>query len=198
MWLVCLDLEGVLFPEIWIAVAERTSVPDLRLTTRDVADYDELMRHRISVLSRESITISDIQAAIDSLDPLPGAVDFLWALRRRHEVIILSDTFVEFWKAIRPKLGFPTMFCNNLIVDPSGKVVDYRLRQPEGKLRAVESLRGLGYRVCAVGDSFNDLSMIQQADRGVLFRSPDSITQRYPDLPRFHGHTELLAFLESL
>jgi phosphoserine / homoserine phosphotransferase len=198
MWLICLDLEGVLFPEVWIAVAERTSIPELRLTTRDIEDYDELMNHRLGILEKHRISISDIQGVIDGLDPLPGAADFLAALRRRREVVLLSDTFEEYWQAIKPKFGYPTMFCNHLVVDDRGRITGYRLRRQDGKRKAVTALQDAGFQVCAVGDSFNDLAMIVKADQGVLFRSPDTIAERHPTLPRFDDHPKLLAFLDSL
>ncbi len=198
MWLICLDFEGVLFPEIWIAVAERTSIPELRLTTREIEDYDELMTYRLGVLDKHGVTIRDIQGVIDGLEPLPGATEFLCSLRERREVILLSDTFAQYWQAIKPKLGYPTMFCNNLVVDADGRITGYRLRQEDGKRKAVTALQALGFRICAVGDSFNDLAMIVKADQGVLFRSPDTIAERYPTLPRFDDHAALLEFLSSL
>lgn len=198
MWLICLDLEGVLFPEVWIAVAEKTRIPELRLTTRDIEDYDELMRHRLRILEQHGITLKEIQAVIDTLEPLPGAAVFLEELRKQRQVILLSDTFEEYWQAIQAKFGYPTMFCNHLDVDDRGRITGYQLRQHDGKRKAVRALREIGYRICAVGDSFNDLGMIVEADRGVLFRSPDTIAERYPALPRFIAHGELLEYLESL
>lgn len=198
MWLVCLDLEGVLFPEVWIAVAEKTQIPDLRLTTRDIEDYDELMRHRLGILDEHGITLKDIQAVIDALEPLPGAAGFLTELRKGREVILLSDTFEEYWQAIKAKFSYPTMFCNHLEIDQNGRIAGYQLRQHDGKRKAVRALKEVGYRVCAVGDSFNDLGMIMEADRGVLFRCPDAIAERHPTLPRFTDHGELLDYLDSL
>ncbi len=198
MWLFCLDFEGVLFPEMWIAVAERTSIPELRLTTRDLEDYDELMTYRLGILEKHGITIGDIQRVIDGLEPLPGAIEFLSSLRRHREVVLLSDTFAQYWQAIKPKFGYPTMFCNNLVVDDDGRITGYRLRQEDGKRKAVTAFQGLGFRVCAVGDSFNDLAMILKADQGVLFRSPDTIVERHPTLPRFDDHPALLDFFLSL
>ncbi|MFP4012171.1 MAG: bifunctional phosphoserine phosphatase/homoserine phosphotransferase ThrH [Spirochaetaceae bacterium] len=195
MHIACLDLEGVLVPEVWIAVADRFGVPDLRLTTRDVADYDELMTHRISVLRREGITLTDIQRVIARLEPLPGAREFLDELREHTQVIILSDTFVQFADPLMRGLGRPTIFCNELFTDESGYIDRYRLRRRDGKRNAVEGLREMGFEVTAVGDSYNDLTMIQAADRGALFCAPKSIAEEYPSLPIFDTYTELSEYV---
>lgn len=195
MQIVCLDLEGVLVPEVWIAVAERFEVTDLRLTTRDVADYDELMEHRIRTLRKEGITLGDIQETIGGLAPLAGAREFLDRLRERTQVIILSDTFEQFASPLMRQLGWPTIFCNELFTDATGFITSYRLRQSDGKRKAVTALRSIGFEVTAVGDSYNDLTMIQTADAGALFRPPKSITEDYPSLPSFNDYADLLDFL---
>lgn len=195
MQIVCLDLEGVLVPEVWIAVAERFEVAELRLTTRDVADYDELMEHRIRTLRAEGITLADIQQTIGGLAPLSGAREFLDRLREQTQVIILSDTFEQFASPLMRQLGWPTIFCNELFADEDGFISSYRLRQADGKRKAVAALRSIGFEVTAVGDSYNDLSMIRTADAGALFRPPKSITEEYPGLPSFEDYDGLLAFL---
>ncbi len=197
MRLVCLDLEGVLVPEIWISVAEVTGIPELRLTTRDIPDYDELMNHRLGILEREGIRLPDIQAVIETLDPLPGAASFFEALRSQTQAVILSDTFVQFAGPLMKKLRFPTLFCNELLVDGSGKIIGYRLRQADGKRHAVAAFRSLNLQVVAVGDSYNDLSMIREANAGALFHPPDAIVAEHPDLPVFRDYDALLSFLTS-
>lgn len=177
---VCLDLEGVLVPEIWIAVAKKTGLPELRLTTRDVPDYDVLMRRRISILSREKIKLSDIQRVISTLAPLPGAAAFLTKLRAQTQVLILSDTYYEFAMPLMKKLGYPSLFCNRLTTDKKGMIRSYILRQKDGKKKSVDALRGLGFRVHAAGDSYNDTSMLAAADRGVLFNPPANIVREFP------------------
>ncbi len=193
--LVCLDLEGVLVPEIWISVAEKTGIDDLRLTTRDITDYDELMRRRIEILTRHQIGLDDILSVIATISPLPGASRFLDTLRASRQVVILSDTFVQFADSLMDQLGRPTLFCNELVVDSTGMIRRYKLRQQDGKKRAVDAFRSIGLEVTAVGDSYNDLSMIMAADHGALFRAPDRIATEFPDLPRFVEYDELLAFL---
>lgn len=194
---VCLDLEGVLFPEVWIALAEKTGIAELRLTTRDIADYSELMRNRISVLDSAGITLSYISGIIGTLEPLPGAVAFLDGLRRRRQVIIVSDTFYQFLPAISEKLGYPTVFCNTLLVEDD-RIVDFRLRQENGKLRVVKALQGLGFSVAAVGDSHNDLEMIYGADHGALFRAPEPIRSVHHALPAYSTYDELDAWERGL
>ncbi|MFP4375265.1 MAG: bifunctional phosphoserine phosphatase/homoserine phosphotransferase ThrH [Spirochaetaceae bacterium] len=195
MRIVCLDLEGVLVPEVWIAVAERFEVAELRLTTRDVSDYDELMGHRIRTLRSEGITLADIRETIGGLAPLDGAREFLDELRENTQVIILSDTFEQFASPLMSQLGRPTIFCNELFADENGFISHYRLRQTDGKRRAVLALRSIGFTVTAVGDSYNDLTMIEAADAGALFRPPNSITEQYPTLPSFEEYNDLLEFL---
>ncbi|AEJ62480.1 phosphoserine phosphatase/homoserine phosphotransferase bifunctional protein [Spirochaeta thermophila DSM 6578] len=196
MHMVCLDLEGVLFPEIWIAVAETTGIADLKLTTRDVSDYDVLMKHRISVLREHGLRLPDIQRIISSMRPLEGAPEFLEALRERTQVIVLSDTFTEFARPVMRMLGWPTIFCNELVVDEEGFISGYRLRQEDGKRRAVEALRGLNFDVYAAGDSYNDLSMLKAASRGFLFRPPERIAREHPELEVAASYEELLRFLD--
>jgi len=181
--LICLDLEGVLVPEIWIAVAKATGIRDLELTTRDVPDYDELMHHRLTILDDRGIVLSDIQAIIDGLAPLDGALEFLRSLRERWQVIILSDTFEQFAKPVMRNLEWPTLFCNRLTVNDCDRITGYRLRLKDGKRKSVEALVTAGMRVAAVGDSYNDLSMIDAADMGALFRPPARIVSERPDLP---------------
>ncbi|MBN2290011.1 MAG: bifunctional phosphoserine phosphatase/homoserine phosphotransferase ThrH [Candidatus Glassbacteria bacterium] len=180
---ICLDLEGVLTPENWINVAERTGIEKLRLTTRDISDYDELMKMRLEILDRNNLKLSDLQAVISTLDPLEGAVEFLDSLRAACQVIILSDTFYEFADPLMEKLGRPTLFCNWLVVDESGRIVDYRLRQPDGKRMSVRALHDLRFKVIAAGDSYNDTTMLAEADAGILFRPPDNVVAEFPQFP---------------
>ena len=197
MDLVCLDLEGVLVPEIWIAVAEKTGIGELRLTTRDISDYDELMGRRLAILEREGIALPDIQAVIDTLDPLPGASEFLAELREKTQVVLLSDTFEQFASPLMRKLRRPTLFCNTLEVDDGGRIVGYRLRQHDGKRKAVEGFRAMGMRVFAAGDSYNDVSMLKAAHRGMLFMAPDSIRGEFPELQAADDHRGLMAGVDA-
>jgi len=191
--IACLDLEGVLVPEIWISVAERTGIAALRRTTRDEPDYDRLMRGRIAILDEHRLTLGDLQAVIDTMAPLAGALDFLDWLRRRTQVIILSDTFSEFAAPLMRKLGWPTLFCNALEVDAAGRVAGYRLRIPDGKRRAIEALRGLNFRIVAAGDSYNDTTMLAAADAGILFRPPANVVADFPQFPVTTTYAELQA-----
>jgi len=193
-WLTCLDVEGVLVPEIWIAVAERAGIEELRLTTRDVADYAALMRHRIDVLDAHHLGLADIQAVIASIEPLPGAREFLDDLRARRQVILLSDTFEQFAGPLMAQLGWPTILCHSLIVD-HGHIRDWRMRLPEQKRASVVAFQGLGYAVSAAGDSYNDTAMLCAADRGVLFRPPPVVIAEFPDLPVTSTYDELSAAL---
>ena len=197
MHLVCLDLEGVLVPEIWIAFSEATGIEELRLTTRDISDYDVLMKRRISILKEKGLKLPDIQRVIEGMDPLPGAAEFYRKLREISEVIILSDTFTQFAGPLMKKLGNPTLFCNTLIIDESGSVVDYALRLNDGKRRSVEAFASIGYDVVASGDSYNDLNMLKTASRGVLFRPPDTIRDENPQFPAAYNHEELFQFLSE-
>ncbi|ABU59265.1 bifunctional phosphoserine phosphatase/homoserine phosphotransferase ThrH [Roseiflexus castenholzii] len=191
------DLEGVLVPEIWIAVAERAGIERLRLTTRDIPDYDELMRGRLALLREHRLTLADIQRVIGAIDPLPGAVEALARLRERVQVIILSDTYYEFAVPLMAKLGWPTLFCHSLEVDEQGMISNYRLRLPDSKTAAVRALRELRFRVLAVGDSYNDVGMLAAADAGALFEPPQNIVADFPHFPVLRGYNDLLAFVEQ-
>ncbi|MGC3993255.1 MAG: bifunctional phosphoserine phosphatase/homoserine phosphotransferase ThrH [Propionicimonas sp.] len=182
MNLACLDLEGVLVPEIWIRVAETTGIEGLRLTTRDIADYDELMRHRLRLLDTHGIPLSRIQSVIAEMGPMPGAAEFLDWLRARFQVVILSDTFYEFAMPLMAQLGFPTLLCHRLQVSDD-RVVGYTLRQPDSKRAAVRAFHHLNYRVVATGDSYNDVAMLAEADAGILFRPPANVVAEYPRFP---------------
>lgn len=189
----CLDLEGVLIPEIWINVAKKTKIKALEITTRDEPDYDKLMRYRLEILRKKGIRLPDIQRVILGMKPLPGAKDFLCKLQENYQVIILSDTYYEFAGSIMKKLGFPTLFCNWLEADAQGFIVNYHLRQKNGKEQAVRGLRGLGFQVVAAGDSYNDITMLQAADHGIFFRPPLKIVQEFPQFPVTQTYPELLA-----
>lgn len=180
MELACLDLEGVLIPEIWIAFAKETGIDALRATTRDIPDYDVLMKQRLAILDEHQLKIDDIQRVIATLSPLPGAADFLNWLRERFQVIILSDTFYEFSEPLMRQLGWPTLFCHRLITDDDGRVVDYKLRQRDPKRASVQALHSLNYRVIAAGDSYNDTTMLGEADVGILFHAPDNVIAEFP------------------
>lgn len=191
MEVACLDLEGVLVPEIWIAVAERTGIAALRATTRDVPDYDELMRQRLFQLDRNGLGMVDIQAVIETLEPLPGALAFLDWLRERFQVIVLSDTFYEFAAPLMRKLRWPTLFCNHLDVGEGSRIVSYRLRQADQKRQAVKALRTLNFRTIAAGDSYNDTNMMAEADAGIFFRPPSDIAQKFPQYPSVQTYEEM-------
>ena len=194
-WIVTLDLEGVLVPEIWIAVAERTGIEALTRTTRDEPDYDVLMRGRLDILDEHGLTMSMIQEVIAGLSPLGGAAQFLDRLRARHQVIILSDTFEQFADPLMAQLGRPTVMCHRLVVEQD-RIVDYRLRQADQKRRAVEAFHQIGFSVIAAGDSYNDLSMLRAADHAALFRSPALVREEHPDLPAPDDYDDLLDLLE--
>ena len=189
--IVALDLEGVLVPEIWIAVAERTGIDELRRTTRDEPDYDVLMRGRLELLEAHGLGLAKITEVIAGLTPLPGAVEFLDELRDRTQVVILSDTFEQFAGPLLAQLGRPTILCHRLVLD-GDRVAGYRLRMPEQKRAAVEAFRGLGYRVVAAGDSYNDTAMLLAADAGILFRAPPNVRAEFPDLPAVDAYDDLL------
>jgi phosphoserine/homoserine phosphotransferase len=196
MQVICLDLEGVLVPEIWIAFAERTGIAEFRRTTRDEPDYDKLMRLRLALLRQHGLKLADIQAVIAGLAPLPGAKEFLDALRARWQVIILSDTFYEFADPLMRQLGRPTLFCHRLEIDEQGFVADYRLRQSDQKRRAVEALKGLNFRVLAAGDSYNDTAMLGAADAGFLIHAPANVAAQFPQFPLHHDYAGLMAAFE--
>ncbi|MDR1047454.1 MAG: bifunctional phosphoserine phosphatase/homoserine phosphotransferase ThrH [Treponema sp.] len=197
MKLVCLDLEGVLIPEIWIAFSEATGIPELRRTTRDESDYNKLMRFRLDILEKNSLRLPDIQKVIGTLDPLPGAAEFTAKIRERTQLIILSDTFEQFAKPLMAKLGYPTLFCNNLETAPDGKIRGYRLRQENGKREAVRAFKSMNMRVFAAGDSFNDLAMIREADDGCLFRAPEKIRQAESGVPCVDTYDDFLSHIET-
>jgi len=181
--LACLDLEGVLLPEIWIKFAEKTGIEELKLTTRDIPDYDELMQGRLSILREKNLKIQDIQDVIATLSPLDGAVDFLNWLKSEFQVIILSDTFYQFAGPLMKQLAYPTLFCHNLIIDDKGVIVDYKLRQQDQKTKAVKALQSLNLKVISAGDSYNDIGMLQQADGGILFCPPQNVIDEFPQFP---------------
>ena len=189
--IVCLDLEGVLVPEIWINVAEKTGIEALRRTTRDEPDYDKLMRSRIAILEQHGLRLRDIQAVIRQMGPLDGAREFLAWLRGEHQVIILSDTFYEFAAPLMEQLGHPTLFCHSLVVDGDDRVRDYALRIQDGKRKAVMTLKLLNFGVIAAGDSYNDTSMLGEADAGILFRPPDNVAREFPQFPVTRTYDEL-------
>ena len=198
MELACLDLEGVLVPEIWIAFAERTGIPELRATTRDIPDYDVLMKQRLRILDEHGLKIDDIQQVIATLEPLPGAADFLDWLRERFQVIILSDTFYEFSAPLMRQLGWPTLFCHRLEVDDSGRVVDYKLRQKDPKRASVQALHSLHYRIIAAGDSYNDTTMLGEAEVGILFHAPQNVIDEFPQFQAVHDFPALKqAFVDA-
>ena len=196
--IACLDLEGVLVPEIWINVAASTGIDALRRTTRDEPDYDKLMRSRLEILAQQRLKLADIQAVIGRMGPMEGAHEFLNWLRHRHQVLILSDTFSEFAAPLMAQLGHPTLFCNSLVVDAEDRVVDYRLRLRDGKRKAVMALKLLNFDVVAAGDSYNDTTMLAEADAGILFRPPDNVIRDFPQFPVTHTYDELrAAFTEA-
>jgi phosphoserine/homoserine phosphotransferase len=181
--LACLDLEGVLLPEIWIKFAEKTGIEELKLTTRDIPDYDELMQGRLSILREKNLKIQDIQDVIATLSPLDGAIDFLNWLKSEFQVIILSDTFYQFAGPLMKQLAYPTLFCHNLIIDDKGVIVDYKLRQQDQKTKAVKALQSLNLKVISAGDSYNDTGMLKQADAGILFCPPKKVIEEFPHFP---------------
>ena len=197
MYITCLDLEGVLVPEIWIAFSEASGIPELRRTTRDEPDYDKLMRWRLGILKEHGLGLKEIQETIASIDPLPGAKAFLDELRSIGQVVILSDTFTQFAQPLMKKLGWPTLLCNELVVAPDGTVTDFRMRCKETKLSTVRAFQSVGYETIASGDSFNDLAMIQASKAGFLFRAPESIRRQYPQIPACESFDELLALIRG-
>ena len=197
MYVVCLDLEGVLVPEVWINVAEATGIEELRLTTRDISDYDVLMKKRLGILDEREIGLSDIQRVIEKMEPLEGARAFIDELRELTQVVILSDTFTEFAAPMMRKLAWPTLLCNSLVVRDD-RIVDYTLRIRDGKRRAVEALENLGYSVIAGGDSYNDISMLERADHGLLFRPPANVVAEYPQFPVVEIHSDMLAHIKTI
>jgi len=197
MNIVCLDMEGVLVPEIWIAFSEASGIPELKRTTRDEPDYDKLMRWRLGILKEHGLGLKEIQATIAKIDPLPGAKAFLDELRATTQVIILSDTFEEFAKPLMEKLGWPTIFCNSLEVAESGEITGFKMRIEQSKLTTVRGLQAIGYDTIAAGDSYNDLGMIQASKAGFLFRSTEKIKADHPELPAFEEFDDLLAAIKA-
>ncbi len=197
MNIVCLDLEGVLVPEIWIAFSEASGIPELKRTTRDEPDYDKLMKWRIGILKEHGLGLKEIQDTIKKIDPLPGAKEFLDELRKITQVIIISDTFTQFATPLMEKLGWPTIFCNSLEVADNGEITGFKMRIEQSKLTTVKALQSIGYETIASGDSYNDLAMIQASKAGFLFRSTDKIKADYPELPAFEEYDDLLAAIKN-
>lgn len=193
MEIACLDLEGVLIPEVWINFAERTGIEALRATTRDIPDYDQLMTQRLAILRENRLGIADIQAVIDGMDPLPGAREALDWLRERFQVVILSDTFYEFAEPFMRKLGWPTIFCHKLEIDGEGMIADYKIRQPDPKRASVKAFHSLNFRCIATGDSYNDTTMLAEADAGILFRPPQNVIDEFPQFPVANEYPALQA-----
>ena len=191
MELACLDLEGVLIPEIWIAFAEETGIEQLKATTRDIPDYDVLMKQRLSILDQHGLTLPQIQDTISRLSPLEGAREFVDWLRERFQVVILSDTFYEFAAPLMKQLGFPTLLCHKLEVDDAGRITDYTLRQRDPKRQSVRAFQLLNYRVIAAGDSYYDTTMLKQAEAGILFHAPDNVIAEFPQFPAVHSYDDL-------
>ena len=197
MYITCLDLEGVLVPEIWIAFSQETGIPELKRTTRDEPDYDKLMKWRLGILKEHGLGLEEIQDTIAKIDPMPGAKEFLDELRTLSQVIIISDTFAQFAGPLMQKLGLPTIFCNSLEVAANGEITGYKMRCEKSKLTTVKALQSIGFETIAGGDSFNDLGMIQASKFGFLFRSTEQIKKDYPDLPAFEEYGDLMKFLKE-
>lgn len=197
MNIVCLDMEGVLVPEIWIAFAEESGIPELKRTTRDEPDYDKLMRWRLDVLKEHGLGIKEIQETISKINPLPGAKEFLDELRKETQVVILSDTFEQFAKPLMEKLGWPMIMCNELVIDDNGTITDFKMRCEHSKLTTVRGLQSIGYDTIAAGDSFNDLEMIQASKAGFLFRTTEQIKLDYPQFPSFEEYSDFLAAIKA-
>lgn len=198
MYIVCLDLEGVLVPEIWIEFAKETGIEELKLTTRDWPDYDKLMRHRLAILKEHKLGLTEIKKVIDKISPFPQAKEFLDSLRALTQVLILSDTFLQFASPLMQKLGLPTIFCNSLIADSTGRIVDYKMRCPESKKRSVQALQSIGFEVISAGDSFNDLEMLRLSKKGFLFRSTSAIKEANPNIKALETYDELLEEIKSV
>lgn len=191
MHIICLDLEGVLIPEVWIKLAEATGIKELLVTTRDLPDYDVLMKQRLRILDEHGLGMREIQEVVSSMEPLEGAVDFIRWIREQYQVVILSDTYYEFVMPLIAKLGHPTLLCHKLKTDASGKLTDYVLRQPDPKRQAVKALHALKYKIIAAGDSYNDTNMLSEADAGILFHAPDNVIAEFPQYPAVHTYAEL-------
>lgn len=191
MYIVCSDLEGVFVPEIWVNVSKHTGIDELKLTTRDISDYNVLMKRRLDILARNKLTIDDIRHVISYIKPLPGAAEFIYWLRRKTQLIVVSDTYEEFAGPLMEKLGLPTLFCNNLSVDHLGNITGYNLRQENGKMKVAEALQNLNYKVIAVGDSYNDINMLRKADLGLLYRPPQNVVDDNADIQVVGSYEEL-------
>ena len=197
MEIVCLDLEGVLVPEIWIAFAEETGIPELKRTTRDEPDYDKLMKYRLNILKEHGLGLKEIQETIAKIDPMPGAKEFLDELRSMTQVIIISDTFSQFAGPLMKKLGYPTIFCNSLVVADNGEITDFKMRCEKSKLTTVKALQSMGFETIASGDSYNDIGMIQASKAGFLLRSTEQIRADHPEIPAYEEYDELLAAIRE-
>ncbi len=191
MYIICSDLEGVFVPEIWINVSKQTGIDELKLTTRDISDYNVLMKRRLEILRENGLTIHDIRNVISKIKPLPGAIEFVNWLRSKLQLIVVSDTFAEFADPLMEQMGRPTLFCNHLTIDSSGNITDYNLRQPEGKKKVTEAMQNLNFKVIAIGDSYNDIGMLRTADAGILFRPPCNVIDDNPDLAIVNSYDEL-------
>lgn len=191
MYIICSDLEGVFVPEVWINVAEKTGIPELRRTTRDEPDYDKLMRYRMVILDKHGLKLHDIQHVIAQIKPLPGAIEFITWMKERTQLIVVSDTFIQFADPLMQQLGRPTLFCHTLIMDETNRIIDYKLRQPDPKRRTVEALQSLKYQVIAMGDSYNDISMLKQADKGILFCPPQNVIDDHQELQVVYDYEKL-------
>ena len=197
MYIVCSDLEGVFVPEVWINVADKTGINELRRTTRDEPDYNLLMQSRLKILDQHGLKLHDIQNVIARINPLPGAIELINWVKERTQLIVVSDTFIQFADPLMKQLGRPTLFCHTLIMDETNRIIDYKLRQPDPKRKTVEALQGLLYQVIAMGDSYNDISMLKQADVGILFRPPQNVINDYPEFPVVTNYHELKLILEK-
>ncbi len=191
MYIVCADLEGVFIPEIWINVSRYTGIDELRLTTRDISDYNVLMRRRLEILRQNSLTLHVIQHVISGMKPMPGATEFISWIRKRTQLIVVSDTFTEFADPLMERLGRPTLFCNHLTIDHLGNITGYNLRQPDGKMKVAEALQNLNYKVIGIGDSYNDINMLRKADKGILYRPPQKVIDDHGDLPVANSYDEI-------
>lgn len=198
MYIVCADMEGIFTPEIWINVAERTGIEELKLTTRDISNYDVLMKKRLGILDQHGLKLQDIQAVISKMEPLEGALDFLTWLRSQLQLIIVSDTYVEFAGPLLEKMGWPTLFCNTLSVAGNGSISGYNLRQKDGKKKVAIALQNLNYKVIAIGDSYNDITMLRVADKAILFRPPDNVKAEFPQFPVATSYAEVKREIQKI
>ncbi|MBL7138750.1 MAG: bifunctional phosphoserine phosphatase/homoserine phosphotransferase ThrH [Bacteroidales bacterium] len=195
MYIICSDLEGIFVPEVWINVAEKTGIPELRRTTRDEPDYDKLMHYRMKILDEHGLKLHDIQEVIAQIRPLPGALDFIAWMKEKTQLIVVSDTFIQFADPLMKQLGRPTLFCHTLVMNETNRIVDYKLRQKDPKRKTVEALQSLTYQVIGMGDSYNDISMLKQADVGILFRPPQNVIDDFPQFPVTNDYEQLKEIL---